>query len=125
MTDKQIIIDGVDVYNCKYYMKNNGVEHQGLYQYANMCYKLPYDNCENKRFCWHKIISKIKEHLANIKLLKVYRYGLLSLFKIIVLVLLELILFIVLVTTIPLWWLKHIQKLLSNFGDVIKEAMDL
>ena len=57
------------------------------------------------------------------KLSKVYRYGLLSLFKIIVLILLELILLIVLATTVPLWWLKHIQKLLSNFGDVIKDVM--
>lgn len=60
MTDKQIIIDGCNVSNCKYYIEDNGVEYQGLYQYTNMCYKLPYDNCENKRFCWHKIISKIK-----------------------------------------------------------------
>ena len=57
------------------------------------------------------------------KLSKVYRYGLLSLFKIMFLILLELILLIVLVTTIPLWWLKHIQKLLSNFGDVIEDGM--
>ena len=57
------------------------------------------------------------------KLSKVYRYGFLSLFKIIVLILLELILLIVLVTTIHLWWLKHIQKLLSNFGDVIEDVM--
>ena len=57
------------------------------------------------------------------KLSGTYRYGLLNLFKIIVLILLELILLIVLVTTIPLWWLKHIQKLLSNFGDVIEDVM--
>ena len=57
------------------------------------------------------------------KLSKVYIYGLLSLFKIIVLILLELILLIVLVTTIPLWWLKHIQKLLSNFDDAIEDVM--
>lgn len=125
MENKQIIIDGVDVSNCKYYIEDNGVEYQGLYQYTNMCYKLPYDNCENKRFCWHKIISKIKEYLANIKLLKVYRYGSLALLKIMFLTLLGLVFLIVLVTTIPLWWLKHTQKLLSNFGDVIKEAMDL
>ena len=53
------------------------------------------------------------------KLLKVYRYGSLALFKIMFLILLGLAFLIVLVTTIPLWWLKHIQKLLSNFGDVI------
>ena len=57
------------------------------------------------------------------KLSKVYRYGLLSLFKIIVLILLELIFLIVLVAAIPLWWLKRIQKLLSNFGDVIEDVM--
>ena len=57
------------------------------------------------------------------KLSEVYRYGLLSLFKIIVLILLELILFIVLVTTIPLWWLEHVKNLLSNFGGVIEDVM--
>ena len=57
------------------------------------------------------------------KLSVVYRYGLLSLFKIMFLILLELISLIVLFTIIPLWWLKHIQKLLSNFGDVIEDVM--
>ena len=66
MTDKQIIVDGCNVYNCKYYMENNGVYYQSLYQYTNMCCKKPYDNCENKPFCWHKIISKIK---------RIFRYG--------------------------------------------------
>ena len=57
------------------------------------------------------------------KLSKVYRYGFLSLFKIIVLILLELILLIVLVTTIPLWWLKHIKNLIISFGGIIKDVM--
>lgn len=57
------------------------------------------------------------------KLLEVYRYGLLGLFKIMVLILLELILIILFVTTIPLWWLKHNQKLLSDFGGVIQNVM--
>lgn len=60
MTDKPIIIDGCNVSNCKYYMENNEVEYQDCYQYYDMCYKLPYNNCFNKRFCWHKVISKIK-----------------------------------------------------------------
>lgn len=59
------------------------------------------------------------------KLLKVYRYGSLSLLKIMLLTLLGLMSLIVLVTTIPLWWLKHIQKLLSNFGNIIEKVMDL
>lgn len=57
---EQIIIHGCNVSNCKYYMENNGVEHQGLHQYSNMCYKQPYDNCDNKSFCWHKLVTRIK-----------------------------------------------------------------
>ena len=49
------------------------------------------------------------------KLSKVYRYGFL--------ILLELILLIVLVTTIPLWWLKHIKNLIIGFGGIIKDVM--
>nr|DAP61825.1 MAG TPA: hypothetical protein [Caudoviricetes sp.] len=56
------------------------------------------------------------------KLSEVYRYGVLGLFKMMILILLELILIIMLVTTIPLWWLKHIQKLLSNFGELIEKV---
>lgn len=59
------------------------------------------------------------------KLLEVYRYCLLALFKIMFVILLELIFLIVLVATIPFWWLKHIQKLLSILGDVIGEFIDL
>lgn len=66
MTENKPIIDGIDVSKCKYFVEDNGVYHQGLYQYTDMCYKLPYDFCENKRFCWHKIISKIK---------RIFRYG--------------------------------------------------
>lgn len=66
MTDKeQIMIDGCNVSNCKYYMENNGVEYQGLCQYTNMCYKQPYDNCENKPFCWHKLVTRIKRIFKN------------------------------------------------------------
>lgn len=37
----------------------------------------------------------------------------------------ELILVVLLVATIPLWWLKHIQNSLSNFGVLIKEVINL
>ena len=56
---KEIIINKCNVANCKYYVENNGIEYQGLHQYTNMCYKEPYDNCENK-FCWHKVIGRVK-----------------------------------------------------------------
>lgn len=58
------------------------------------------------------------------KLSEVYRYCLLALFKIMFVILLELIFLIVGVITIPFWWLKHIQKLLSILGDVIGEFID-
>lgn len=61
MTDKkEIIIDKCNVANCRYYMENNGVYYQCLYQYTSMCCKKPYDNCENKPFCCHKIIERVK-----------------------------------------------------------------
>lgn len=57
---EEIIIDKCNVADCKYYVEDNGVKYQGLYQYTNMCYKEPYDNCENKPFCWHKTIGRMK-----------------------------------------------------------------
>ena len=60
---EEIIIDKCNFTNCKYYVENNGIEYQGLYQYTNMCCKEPYDNCENKSFCWYKIIERIKKAL--------------------------------------------------------------
>ena len=57
------------------------------------------------------------------KLSEVYRYGLLGLFKAIILILLEKILVIMLIMTLPLWWLKPVQKLLSNFGNLIEKVI--
>ena len=58
------------------------------------------------------------------KLSEVYRYGLLSLFKTIILILLETILVIMLIITISLWWLKPVQKILSNFGDLVEKVIN-
>lgn len=63
---EEIKIDGCEVANCKYYVGNNGVEHQAVYQYTNMCYKKPYDNCENKPYCIHKIKERIKEIFRSV-----------------------------------------------------------
>lgn len=57
------------------------------------------------------------------KLLHVYRYGCLGLFKLVVLILLQLTFLTVLLITIPLWWLKSIQKLVSNFNNLIEDVM--
>lgn len=57
---EEIIINKCNVANCKYYVEDNGVKYQDLYQYTNMCYKKPYDNCENKPFCCHKVTGRVK-----------------------------------------------------------------
>lgn len=59
------------------------------------------------------------------KLLEVYKYGFLGLFKIMALITLELIFVIVFVIAIPLWWVKYVQKVLTNYGDVIEKMMFL
>ena len=55
------------------------------------------------------------------KLLKAYKFGFLSIFKIIVLVISELVCLITLVVTMPLWWLKYVQNLLSTLSNLIEE----
>lgn len=58
------------------------------------------------------------------KLLKVYKFGFLSIFKIIVLVISELVCLITLVATMPLWWLKYVQNLLSTLSNLIEEVLN-
>ena len=58
------------------------------------------------------------------KLLEVYKFGFLSIFKIIVLVISELVCLITLVATIPLWWLKYVQNLLSTLSNLIEEVLN-
>lgn len=55
------------------------------------------------------------------KLSEVYRYGVLGIFKIIILILLEKILRIMAIITIPLWWLKPVQRFLSDFDELIEK----
>lgn len=59
------------------------------------------------------------------KLLEVYKYGSLFIFKIIALIISELVCLIILIATIPLWWLKYIQNLLSTLGNLIEEVLNL
>ena len=55
------------------------------------------------------------------KLSEVYRYGLLGLLKAIILILLEKILRIIAIIALPLWWLKPIQRFLSDFDELIEK----
>ena len=54
---------------------------------------------------------------------KTYKHGLISLCRIIILQVAVAILLILLITTMPLWWVNHIQKLFSNLGDKIEKIM--
>lgn len=65
--ENKVIINNCNVANCKYYVENNGVEYQGLHQYTDMCYKEPYDFCEAKPLCFHKIITRIRNIINKIK----------------------------------------------------------
>lgn len=58
------------------------------------------------------------------KLLKAYKFGFLSIFKIIVLVISELACLITLVITMPLWWLKYVQNLLSTLSNLIEKVLN-
>ena len=58
------------------------------------------------------------------KLLKAYKFGFLSIFKIIVLVISELVCLITLIATMPLWWLKHVQNLLATLSNLIEEVLN-
>lgn len=57
------------------------------------------------------------------KLSEVYRYGFLCLFRMMILILLELIFIILLIITAPIWWLKCIQNFLTNFGRLIEKVI--
>lgn len=59
------------------------------------------------------------------KLLEVYKLGILSFFRIMILTLLELVFIILFITTAPIWWLKCIQYFLASFGDLIEKVMYL
>ena len=75
MTDKQIMIDGVDVSGCKYYVENNGIEAQGCYELTDLC-ECNNENefCDNNSNCYYKQLKakeqeckKLKEDLIEAK----------------------------------------------------------
>jgi hypothetical protein len=68
MTDKQIIIDGVDVSGCKYYVENNGIEAQGCYELTDLC-ECNNENefCDNNPNCYYKQLKRAEQKLKEIK----------------------------------------------------------
>ena len=59
MTDKQIIIDGVDVSRCEYYNKDDKTcrEVNGKYD-TDIC---EFEKCENSNCCYKQLKSKEQE----------------------------------------------------------------
>ena len=65
MTDKQIIIDGVDVSGCKYYIADNGVQYNGCYELTDICECNKEDDfCDDNPNCYYKQL-KAKEQVFN------------------------------------------------------------
>lgn len=67
MTDKQIIIDGVDVSVCKLYNEDNGVvAPDGTAERTELCY-LTNDYCENNPNCYYKQLKRKEQALDEIE----------------------------------------------------------
>ena len=66
MTDKPIIIDGVDVSECKYF-DCNSKECKAEY-YVRYGYEIvEYDSCRENPNCYYKQLKRKKQKLENIK----------------------------------------------------------
>ena len=67
--DKQIIIiDGVDVSGCKYYIENNGIEAQGCYELTDLC-ECNDENefCDNNPNCHYKNWQRKEQECEELK----------------------------------------------------------
>lgn len=64
MTDKEIIIDGVDVSGCDYFMpRSNGVKACDLYRNAHR----RYGTCECGHNCYYKQLKRLEQENARLK----------------------------------------------------------
>lgn len=57
------------------------------------------------------------------EIFKTYKHGLTTLCRIIILLVAIAVLLILLILTMPIWWIKHIQKLLSFLGGIVEKIM--
>ena len=57
------------------------------------------------------------------EIFKTYKHGLTTLCRAIILFVAISIFLILFIAMMPLWWIKHIQKLFSNLGDKIEKIM--
>ena len=67
MSNKQIIIDGVDVSVCKLYNEDNGVvAPDGTAERTELCY-LTNDYCENNPNCYYKQLKRKEQECEELK----------------------------------------------------------
>ena len=67
MTDKQIIIDGVDVSGCELYRNDNGVfAPDGTAERTELCY-LTNDYCGNNSNCYYKQLKRKEQECEELK----------------------------------------------------------
>ena len=57
--NKEIIIDGVDVSGCKYYIADNGVQYNGCYELTDICECNKEDDfCDDNPNCYYKLYKR-------------------------------------------------------------------
>ena len=62
MSNKPIIIDGVDVSEWKYYIADNGVQYNGCYELTNICECNKEDDfCDDNPNCYYKQLQREKQ----------------------------------------------------------------
>ena len=68
MTDKQIIIDGVDVSGCKYYIADNGVQYNGCYELTDICECNKEDDfCDDNPNCYYKQLARKEQECEELE----------------------------------------------------------
>ena len=63
MTDKEIIIDGVDVSGCEFYQ----IAENELYPKAQYCGSMRTTFCENEPNCYYKQLKRLEQENAELK----------------------------------------------------------
>lgn len=72
MTDKEIIIDRVNVAGCEWYEEHGGIEYQGMWEYSNGCYLSQVDNklstdCAKNPNCLYKQLQRKEQECEELK----------------------------------------------------------
>ena len=59
------------------------------------------------------------------KLLEVYKYGILGMFKLLLTSFVCIVVTILMIITLPIWWLRYVQRFLDSFAKLIENIIYL